>query len=55
METKRPTVPWNGCMLEVDAETERIINKTVDRILPGWREAAGLLNPTKKELTNEAA
>jgi hypothetical protein len=55
-------MPWTGAMLEInetgaviglavvapDSETERVINDTVDRILPGWREAAGLLNPTQR-------
>lgn len=59
---KTPVMPWTGAMLEInetgaviglavvaqDSETERVINETVDRILPGWREAAGLLNPTQR-------
>jgi hypothetical protein len=60
---KTPTMPWTGAMLEVDpdsgavvglavvagdTDTEETINATIDRILPGWREAAGLLNPTQR-------
>jgi hypothetical protein len=61
---KTPVMPWQGCMLEIspesgaviglavvapDSETEQIINETVDRILPGWREAAGLTNHHERE------
>jgi hypothetical protein len=32
-----------------DTDTEETINQTIDRILPGWREAAGLTNHHERE------
>ena len=63
--TRKPSMmPWQGCMLEIspesgaviglavvagDTDTEETINQTIDRILPGWREAAGLTNHHERE------
>jgi hypothetical protein len=55
--------PETGAMIEINesgvvvglavaapnSEFERIINETIDRILPGWREAAGLTNHNERK------